>query len=385
VTMSPAVSPAAGPDGAAVAVIVVRDGRLPGGAAEAVAGAGGTAVVVGSDAETGASALIGATAVWWADTGPGLRPGSLAGWLAPLLTPIPLIVMPASPDGRDLAPRVAALLGRPLVARALTVSLDGDHDHDHDADHDHDHDHDADHDHDHDHVAEGAPPDRMVRATVVRIDDRVEVPVEIAGPAVVTLVPQGHAPNRSDPPPTVAPLPTMEHQQGRGSGSGGRPTPADPEVLAVLEPDLHTMDLADATRVLAGGAGLASGADGRTAVEMFELLAEVAACLGGSAGATRVATDAGWAAYSRQIGTTGVTIDPELYIAFGVSGATQHVSGLGTPRHIVSVNTDGTCPMTAMADLGLVTDAPQLLVELAHRLGVMDPAATAGKAAADGK
>ena len=89
-----------------------------------------------------------------------------------------------------------------------------------------------------------------------------------------------------------------------------------------------------------------------------------------SAGATRVATDAGWTGYERQIGTTGVTIDPELYIAFGVSGAAQHVGGLGTPRHIVSVNTDPSCPMTAMADLGLVTDARGLLVELGRRFGV---------------
>ena len=79
--------------------------------------------------------------------------------------------------------------------------------------------------------------------------------------------------------------------------------------------------------------------------------------MGGSAGATRVATDAGWTGYERQIGTTGVTIDPDLYIAFGVSGAAQHVGGLGSPRHIVSVNTDASSPMTAMADLGLVTDA----------------------------
>ena len=53
--------------------------------------------------------------------------------------------------------------------------------------------------------------------------------------------------------------------------------------------------------------------------------------MGGSAGATRVATDAGWTGYERQIGTTGVAIDPDLYIAFGVSGAAQHVGGLGTP------------------------------------------------------
>jgi electron transfer flavoprotein alpha subunit len=100
----------------------------------------------------------------------------------------------------------------------------------------------------------------------------------------------------------------------------------------------------------------------------------VAAEMGGSAGATRVATDAGWIGYERQIGTTGAAIDPHLYVALGVSGAAQHVGGLGTPRHIVSVNTDPSCPMTAMANLGLVTDAHQLLLELARRFGVAVPA-----------
>ena len=151
------------------------------------------------------------------------------------------------------------------------------------------------------------------------------------------------------------------------------PTVADAELIEVLEPDLHTMDLADATRVVAGGAGLVAGLDDAGATEVFGLLGRVAAALGGSAGATRVATDAGWTGYERQIGTTGVTIDPDLYIAFGVSGAAQHVGGLGTPRHIVSVNTDASCPMTAMADLGLMTDARALLVELAGRLGVVVP------------
>ena len=85
----------------------------------------------------------------------------------------------------------------------------------------------------------------------------------------------------------------------------------------------------------------------------------MAAALGASAGATRVVTDAGWIGAERQIGTTGVSIDPDLYVAFGVSGATQHTSGLGTPRHIVSINTDPSCPMTAMANLGLIGDAGQ--------------------------
>jgi electron transfer flavoprotein alpha subunit len=131
------------------------------------------------------------------------------------------------------------------------------------------------------------------------------------------------------------------------------------------------MDLADATKVLSGGAGLVPrGATDDQARAVFSLLADVAAALGGSAGATRVVTDAAWMGYDRQIGTTGVAIDPELYVAFGVSGATQHVGGLGTPRHVVSVNTDPSCPMTAMANLGLVADAGSVLLELAGRLGV---------------
>jgi electron transfer flavoprotein alpha subunit len=132
------------------------------------------------------------------------------------------------------------------------------------------------------------------------------------------------------------------------------------------------MDLAEAARVVGGGAGLVPhGADDRTAERTFALLTAVAARLGATTGATRVVTDAGWVHHDRQIGTTGVSISPDLYLALGVAGASQHTGGLGNPRHVVSVNTDPSCPMTAMADLGLVTDARALLEELADRLGVL--------------
>jgi electron transfer flavoprotein alpha subunit len=128
------------------------------------------------------------------------------------------------------------------------------------------------------------------------------------------------------------------------------------------------VDLAEARRILGGGAGLVpAGADGAAAMR---LLAQVAEALGASAGATRVVTDAGWMSYDRQIGTTGVAVRPELYVAFGISGAAQHVGGLGAPEHVVSVNTDSSCPMTLMADLGIVADALAVLAELAERLGV---------------
>jgi electron transfer flavoprotein alpha subunit len=104
----------------------------------------------------------------------------------------------------------------------------------------------------------------------------------------------------------------------------------------------------------------------------------VAAALGASMGATRVVADLGWVAHERYIGTTGVAVDPDLYVALGISGAIQHVTGLGAPRHVVAVNTDPSCPMMAMADLALVTDAPALLEELARRLGVEPDLQTAG-------
>jgi electron transfer flavoprotein alpha subunit len=316
----------------AVAVVVVNQARLPWGAAEAVAEAGGAAVVVGQDAEAAGAALAGATQVWWADGADG--PGGWAARLAAVLDPVQLVVLPASPDGRDLAPRLAAALDRPLLAGAVRIEV----------------------------------VDGTVRAELLRADGRVAVPVECAGPAVVTLMPGVRSAPAPGSPPALAPL------AGGAASPVATATPPDAEVLALIEPDPATMDLADATRVLGGGAGLVPrGASDSQARAVFELLAEVAARLGASMGATRVVTDAGWTGHQRQIGTTGVAIDPDLYVALGVSGATQHTGGLGAPRHVVSVNTDASCPMTAMADLGLVADAPGLLLALARRLDVEIP------------
>lgn len=326
-----------------VAVVVVRDGRLPVGAPEVTSEAGGHVVVVGSRAEEALRSLTGVTRGRWAETGPGLRPRALAAALGPVLVDEPLVVLPASPDGRDLAPRLAAVLGRPLLARAVSAGCD----------------------------------DGAVRAELTRIDDQVLVPVEVAGSAVVTLAVGGrHVPHTG--PDEASPGAAPEELSLVLD-----PDPAgDPELVELLEPDLQTMDLADATRVVAGGAGLVAGLDDRHATGTFDLLTTVAAALGASAGATRVATDAGWTGYDRQIGTTGVTVDPDLYLALGISGAAQHTGGLGSPRHVVSVNTDASCPMTAMADLGLVTDAGALLVELARRFGV--PTGPSGGTGGDG-
>ena len=178
--------------------------------------------------------------------------------------------------------------------------------------------------------------------------------VALDGPCVATLQPgvRGVEPSTAQA-PTPRPL-RLQRRDVR-----------DAEVVEVLPPDPATIDLAEAPRILAGGAGLHE--------EDFGLLGRVAAALGASMGATRVVADAGWVPFERQIGTTGVTVDPDLYIALGISGAVQHTSGLGTPEHVVSVNVDPSCPMMALADLALVTDAPAFLRALADRLGVAVP------------
>ncbi|MBX6389546.1 MAG: electron transfer flavoprotein subunit alpha/FixB family protein, partial [Frankia sp.] len=342
------------------AVVVARAGQLPPAGAEAAAEAGGRVLVVGSGAAEAATALHRATGggpageVWWSDTGPGLRAGSLAAMLAPVLAEADLVVLPASADGRDLAPRLAAELGVPLLAGA---------------------------------IAAGLGPDGEARADLSRLDDRLLVTATCPAPAVVTLLPGARS---AHPAPAATGVPA---QPAGGPVALALPAPPDGvrdvEVIEVVEPDPATMDLAEAPRVVGGGAGLVARSGALADVPptaAFALLGRVAAALGATAGATRVVTDAGWLGYDRQIGTTGVTLDPQLYIAFGVSGASQHTGGLGAPRHVVSVNTDPSCPMTAMADLGLVTDAGGLLVELARRLGVALPpeieaAAPAGLAA----
>ncbi|HEX4862782.1 MAG TPA: mycofactocin-associated electron transfer flavoprotein alpha subunit [Acidimicrobiales bacterium] len=315
--------------GQAIAIVVCRQGRLPAGAEEAVAEAGGRVLVVGTGADE-VSGVAGATELWTADTSMG--PGALGRSLAQLVGDVRLVLMPASADGRDLAPRLAADMGRPLLAGAVAVGLD---------------------------------PGGTVHAQLMRVDGRVVVPVSCDQPVVATLMPGVRSPGSIAPPsaPTSLDLPAVGDAH-------------DAESLALVEPDPATMDLADARRVLGGGAGLVpAGFSDDDARLMFELLVEAARALGASAGATRVVTDAGWMPYDRQIGTTGVAIDPDAYVAFGISGASQHVGGLGAPKHGASVNVDASSPMTSMADLGIVADAPNVLVELAGRLGVPIPAA----------
>ena len=132
-------------------------------------------------------------------------------------------------------------------------------------------------------------------------------------------------------------------------------------VEAVKKDSDGTMDLSEAQIIIAGGRGMQNG-------ENYRILHECAEVLDAAVGASRVAVDAGWVPHSMQVGQTGTTVSPNLYIACGISGSVQHFAGMKTSGVVVAINTDSQAAMMQHCDYGIVGDLFEIVPLLTRQL-----------------
>ncbi|MCP4690291.1 MAG: electron transfer flavoprotein subunit alpha, partial [Desulfobacterales bacterium] len=233
-----------------------------------------------------------------------------------------ILLMGATHIGRDLAPRVARRVGAGLTADCTALSID--------------------------------PEEGVLLQTRPAFGGNIMATIanRYSRPQMATVRPGVME---------VSPLPDHEGEVIRHEVSleGEIGT----KVLEIIREEKKSVNLADAKVIVAGGRGVGDAGG-------FKVLRELAEALGGELAGTRVAVEEGWIPAENQVGQTGQSVRPDLYIACGVSGAIQHRAGMMNSRYVIAINNDPRAPIFQVADWGVVGDLHEVVPEMMKELGV---------------
>ncbi len=228
-----------------------------------------------------------------------------------------LIMFGQAYTDRDIAGRLAARLGVGVLSNASDVRL----------------------------TAEGVETDHEIFG-----GSQIATARATEGPFIAVVRPKSFAAE-----PTEASAPSVEEIELEDTGG------SEATIVESHEEEREGPQLGDAPVVVSGGRGLGSP-------EAYELIEKLAKPLGAATGATRAIVDAGWVPYAKQVGQTGKTVKPDIYIAAGISGAMQHLVGMKDAGTIIAINKDPDAPIFSVADLGVVGDVHKVLPKLIEAL-----------------
>jgi len=229
-----------------------------------------------------------------------------------------IILLSTTINGKDLAPRIAALLNAGYAAACTNVDLEG----------------------------------GEVRTTRPVYAGKIVQHMKILTPvAVISILPKSYEVDDSRGETTEVESMDVSWVE---SFSGEKTMPVESAAGAKI-------DLTEADRIVSGGRGMGSP-------ENWHMLEDVAEQMRAALGASRAVVDAGWRPHSEQVGQTGKTVTPGLYVACGISGAMQHLAGMSRSKVIVAINKDPDAPIFGVADYGLIGDVNDVLPRLADEL-----------------
>ncbi len=305
------------PDGAVatISLELLAKARELGGSIDAIV-AGPGDVVAAELGEHGAARVFASGDLDGALPGPaiGAALAELAGSESP-----DLVLFGQTYDGREIASRLSVALDVPVVTNGVDLAVDGD--------------------------------DVIVTEPIFGGTVNVLTAFRTDGPRLALMRPKSFAAEASGGGPAeVVALAVPD------TGVAGAARVSERHVEERSGPQLDEADI-----VVAGGRGLGDA-------DNFSLVQGLADQLGAAPGATRAIVDAGWVPYAMQVGQTGKVVKPSIYIAAGISGATQHLVGMKGSKHIIAINKDPEAPIVGVADLGIVGDVHTVMPKLAEAL-----------------